>query len=190
VNEWNLTTVNASLDDGNDAAVLAYLSLGSNQGNRMEHLRAAVMALQDEEGVDVSAASPVYETEAHTLDPDEEQPAYLNAVVEVRTTRTPEQLLDVAQRIEAERGRQRERRWAPRTLDVDLLVVGTETRDTDRLTLPHPRLGERRFVLRPLADLAPNLRLPPPFEAPVFEALHACSDATEVRRVDDVLPAS
>jgi 2-amino-4-hydroxy-6-hydroxymethyldihydropteridine diphosphokinase len=166
-----------------------YLGLGSNLGDRLGHLRGARRALEAALGVHVEAASPVYASEAHTLTPDETQPPFLNAVVRLRTSRAPEALLDLTQRLEAEAGRSRERRrWAPRPLDLDLLVAYRRDeasaqpprpvrRATGRLTLPHPRLGARRFVLRPLADLAPNLHVPPPFDADVLALLARCPDA-------------
>jgi 2-amino-4-hydroxy-6-hydroxymethyldihydropteridine diphosphokinase len=155
----------------------AYLGLGSNQGNRARHLQRGVDEVHRHEGVFVTAVSPVYETEAHTVQPNETQPAYLNAVVAVETTRSPEALLRVAQAAERAEGRTRPApRWSPRPLDVDLLAVGAEQRATPTLTLPHPRLADRRFVLRPWADLAPNFQVPPPFDRPVRALLAACPD--------------
>ena len=170
----------------------AYLGLGSNLGDRWAHLRAAVAGLDGAKAVRVTACSPVYETEAHTTDPDEEQPPYLNAVLEVAVDCSPEQLLRLAKRLEHAEGRTgNSKRWAPRPLDVDLLVVGAERRRSDRLTLPHPRLADRRFVLRPWADLAPDVRVPPPFDATVQDLLAACPDSTTIERRDGSLrPAS
>lgn len=166
----------------------AYLGLGSNLGDRWAHLRAAVAGLDDAKAVRVTACSPVYETEAHTTDPDEEQPPFLNAVVEVAVDCSPKQLLRLAKRLERDEGRKgNSERWAPRPLDVDLLVVGEERRRSDRLTLPHPRLADRRFVLRPWADLAPDVQVPPPFDATVQDLLAACPDSATVRRVDGSL---
>ena len=161
-----------------------YLALGSNQGNRLEHLQAAVTGLDRDTRVSVQAVSSVYETEAHTDDPDEEQPAFLNAVVEVEVGCSPIDLLELAQSLEWEEGRDRSRneRWAPRPLDVDLLVVGGITCHGERLTLPHPRLADRAFVLRPWTDLAPNLHVPPPFDASVRALLDACPDTHAIRR--------
>lgn len=162
----------------------AYLSLGSNLGNRWAHLQAAVEGLAAERQIDVTAVSPVYETEAHTKTPAEKQPPYLNAVVETAVAGLPEYLLRTAKRLERAEGRTPGgKRWAPRPLDVDLLVVGTVTCNTDELTLPHPRIGERRFVLRPWADIAPNLVVPSPFQASVRHLLDACADDGSVRRM-------
>jgi 2-amino-4-hydroxy-6-hydroxymethyldihydropteridine diphosphokinase len=169
----------------------AYLGLGSNLGDRRAHLRAAAAGLDAAGPVRVTAGSPVYETAAHTLGADEEQPPFLNAVVAAEVRCPPEDLLRIAQRLERAEGRERgKKRWAPRPLDVDLLVVGDRTRQTDDLTLPDPRLADRRFVLRPWADLAPNLVVPPPFDATVQELLEACPDTAAIRRTDHTLGPS
>lgn len=168
----------------------AYLGLGSNLGDRQAHLRVAVEGLAAADPVRVTAGSPVYETEAHTVGPDEEQPPFLNAVVEAEVSCIPEDLLRIAQRLERDAGRATDReRWAPRPLDVDLLAVGAVTCQTSALTVPHPRLAERRFVLRPWADVAPNFVVPPPFDATVRALLDACPDAASIRRTDHTLSA-
>ena len=128
----------------------AFLALGSNLGDREAHLRAAVAGIPDVVGV-----SGVYETGA--VDGEDDDPPYLNAVVELDTERTPRELLEVCRRLEAEARRVRTRRWGPRTLDVDVLLVGDETVDEPDLQVPHPRMWERSFVLVPLHDLAPDL---------------------------------
>ena len=167
---------------------VAYLGLGSNVGARRDHLQAAVDGCARAEDVQVRAVSPVYETEAHTLDPDEQQRPFLNAVLAVSADCSPLRLLDVAKMLEREEGRRQEpRRWAPRPLDVDLLAVGQATCRTDTLTLPHPRLAERRFVLRPWADLAPNFVVPPPFDAAVCRLLARCSDPAALRQTAQTL---
>jgi 2-amino-4-hydroxy-6-hydroxymethyldihydropteridine diphosphokinase len=168
---------------------VAYLGLGSNVGARHDHLQAAVDGFARADEVRVEAVSPVYETEAHTVDPDEQRPLFLNAVLAVRGDCSPMRLLRLGQALERAEGRQRqkERRWVPRPLDVDLLAVGQKTCRTDALTLPHPRIAERRFVLRPWADLAPNFVVPPPFDAPVCRLLTRCSDTAFLRRTDQTL---
>ncbi len=129
--------------------VRAFLSLGSNLGDRWQYLRNAVASLPD-----VIRISPVYETQP--VGPPG-QGLYLNCVVELSTDRSPRQLLATAQAAEEKAGRVRATRWGPRTLDVDVLLVGDEfVNDTD-LTVPHPRLWDRPFVLVPLSDLAPDL---------------------------------
>ncbi len=125
----------------------AYLGLGSNVGDRRAHLRAAVAALPD-----VVAVSPVYETEP--MGGPLGQPPYLNVVVALDTDLSPRQLLEVGRRLEEAAGRVRTEPGGPRTLDVDVLLVGDLTVQDDDLVVPHPRMWERRFVLAPLADLA------------------------------------
>lgn len=128
----------------------AVIALGSNQGDREATLRAAVAAISEIDGVTMAAASPLVETPALTLDGiDETAPAYLNAVILVRSALTPEQLLAELHRIENEHGRVRTQRWGDRTLDLDLIDFAGLTRNTDTLTLPHPRAHERAFVLQP-----------------------------------------
>jgi 2-amino-4-hydroxy-6-hydroxymethyldihydropteridine diphosphokinase len=162
-----------------------YLGLGSNQGDRSAHLRRAVRALGSRASVRSLRASAVYESEAHTIDPDDVHPDFLNAAVEVQTTDSPETLLRAAQDLEARAGRPPEsdrRVWAPRPLDVDILVYGSTTRSRPDLSIPHPRLGERRFVLEPLADLDPTLRIPAPFCTDVRSLLNECPDDGTLRR--------
>ena len=133
----------------------AYLGIGSNLGERLGYLQLAVDQLAAADGVTVVGVSPVYET-APVGGP--EQPDYLNAVVGVDTALTAHELLGVAQAVESEAERVRTVRWGPRTLDVDVLLVGDERIDTPDLMVPHPRLAERAFVVVPLADLDPAWR--------------------------------
>jgi len=134
----------------------AFLGLGSNLGDRWQHLRDAVAALPD-----VVAVSPVYETSP--VGGPEGQGPYLNCVVELETDLGPRELLQVAQRLEAAAGRERGERWGARTLDVDVLLADELSVDDPDLVVPHPRMWQRRFVLAPLADLAPDL-VPPGWE--------------------------
>lgn len=129
----------------------AFLGLGSNLGDRRAHLRTAVGALEE---WGLRAVSPLYET-----DPvgGPEQGRYLNLVVELDTKCSPRELLVLCQRLERDAGRVREERWGPRTLDVDVLWIDGAVVDDPDLTVPHPRMWERRFVLAPLHDLAPDL---------------------------------
>lgn len=127
--------------------------MGSNLGDRWAHLRKAVAGLPD-----VVAVSPVYETDP--MGGPAGQPSYLNAVVELSTALTPRQLLEVARGLEAAAERVRREHQGPRTLDVDILMVGELRVDDIDLVVPHPRMAERRFVTVPLADLAPEL-IPP-----------------------------
>jgi len=130
--------------------VRAFLGLGSNLGDRRGYLKAAVARIPD-----VVAVSQLYETDPVGGPPG--QGAYLNCVVELLTARTPRELLSVAQAAEAAARRVRTARWGPRTLDVDVLLVGDEVVAEPDLVVPHPRMWERGFVLVPLADLAPEL---------------------------------
>jgi len=142
----------------------AFLGLGSNLGDRLAHLRRAVASLPD-----LVAVSDLYET-----DPvgGPEQGPYLNLVVELGTSLGPRELLVLAQRLETEAGRVREVRWGPRTLDVDVLWLEGVTVDEPDLIVPHPRLWERRFVLAPLAELAPDLVAPEQVEGAEGEVRH------------------
>jgi 2-amino-4-hydroxy-6-hydroxymethyldihydropteridine diphosphokinase len=131
----------------------AYLGLGSNLDDRLALLQSAVDGLATADGVTVVAVSPVYETDP--IGPD--QPDYLNAVVAVDTELTARELLVLAQSLEQAARRVRKERWGPRTLDVDVLLVGDERVHEDDLEVPHPRLHERAFVRVPLADIAPDV---------------------------------
>ncbi len=128
----------------------AFVALGSNLGDRWALLRGGLALLPD-----VMAVSPVYET-APVGGPAGQGP-YLNLVAELRTAATPRELLGAAQRAEVAADRTRKERWGPRTLDVDILLVGDLVVEEPDLQVPHPRMWERGFVLVPLADLAPEL---------------------------------
>lgn len=136
-------------------AVNAYISLGSNLGDRAGNLLLAVRGLLDAR-LDILRLSRIYETEAVETFP---QPAFLNMIAELRgsTLPPPEELLARLLKIEYALGRTRETPMAPRTIDLDLLLYRAATSDTEFLKLPHPRLHQRRFVLVPLAELAPTL---------------------------------
>jgi 2-amino-4-hydroxy-6-hydroxymethyldihydropteridine diphosphokinase len=138
------------------ADTIVYVGLGANLGDTWATLAQAVDALNAMPGCCMLRLSPLY----RSAPVDAGGPPYLNAVAELRTTSTALHLLDQLQAIERAHGRARPYRNAPRTLDLDLLLFGSELIDTARLTVPHPRLHERAFVLRPLADLAPQLVVP------------------------------
>lgn len=133
----------------------AAIALGSNLGDRIDHLQVAVVALAA--CGEVEAVSSVYET-APVGGP--EQGPYLNAVAVVETDLEPHELLDGLLRIEQEAGRERTTRWGPRTLDLDLILYGDRMIDDERLTVPHPRFALRRFVLEPLAEVWPDAATP------------------------------
>jgi 2-amino-4-hydroxy-6-hydroxymethyldihydropteridine diphosphokinase len=156
-----------------------FLGLGSNVGERRAHLEAAVSALGGH-AVEVKASSSVYETEpvGEVLD----QPDFLNACVRVRTELDPEGLLDAAKAVEREVGRAADGiRHGPRVIDVDVLLLGDQRHHSDRLTLPHADLVQRRFVLVPLLELDPELTLPGGER--ISDRLAALPVGQEVRRV-------
>lgn len=139
------------------------IGLGSNVGDRHGAFDAAIAALAEREDVRVLASSPRYETEPLLLPGAAPQDPYLNGAIRVETTLAPEELLEVCLGVEAALGRVRRERWGPRTIDLDLLFAldpeGTPVVVSGpRLTLPHPGLREREFALRPLLDVAPELR--------------------------------
>ena len=157
---------------------VGFLGLGSNVGDREGHLNAAVRHLEGH-GVVVEATSSFYETEpvGEFLD----QPDFLNGVIRIRTSLGPEELLDVCKAVEVEEGRIfGGPRHGPRPLDVDLLLLGEVELRTERLTLPHPEVSSRRFVLEPLLELAPDLELPDGTR--LTEALAALGGAQRVER--------
>lgn len=137
--------------------VQAYLSLGTNLGDRAYYLARAVEALTEHPAIQVLARSSIYETEPWGL-PD--QPQFWNLVLQVETDLPPLELLKFCQHIETELGRKRLVRWGPRTIDIDILLYDNISSDLPELTLPHPRMEERAFVLIPLREIAPQLRLP------------------------------
>jgi 2-amino-4-hydroxy-6-hydroxymethyldihydropteridine diphosphokinase len=131
---------------------VAYVGLGSNLGDREATIRAAVAELPG-----VTAVSTLRETDPVGVT---EQPRFLNGVAALETEFAPRELLDVLLAVERRLGRERLERWGPRTIDLDLLLYGAETLDEPGLTVPHPRLHERRFALEPLAELDPALVVP------------------------------
>jgi 2-amino-4-hydroxy-6-hydroxymethyldihydropteridine diphosphokinase len=154
-----LDAYNIDLDHSGPDYRRAYLGIGSNLGDRLEYLQIAVDGLAAASGVAVMAVSHVYETDPVGGPP---QPEYLNAVVQVDTTLDAHELLDLAQRLERDAQRVRRERWGPRTLDVDVLILGDEQVDDPDLEIPHPRMRARGFVLAPLADFLPPGVIDPP----------------------------
>ena len=141
-------------------AKTAFIAFGGNLGDPIKTLQAALPMLGDAVG-DVELLSSLYETKALTLN-GSTQPNYINAVIAVSTTLGPEQVLAELLRIEKELGRDRsaDKRWEPRTIDLDLLFVDDVCQKTDALTLPHPEISKRDFVLRPLLEIAPEFEHP------------------------------
>jgi 2-amino-4-hydroxy-6-hydroxymethyldihydropteridine diphosphokinase len=154
-----------------------YLSLGSNVGDRANHLRKAIARLESL-GRIVSVSS-FYETEPVQVT---NQPWFLNCVVELETAQTPEQLLQDVLAIEREMGRRRTQSKGPRVVDVDILLFGDTVRDLPGLTIPHAAMHERRFVLEPLAEIAPDTRHPV-LQKTVRELLNALPAGQIVRRI-------
>ena len=133
-------------------------SLGSNLGDRLNNLQGAVDALRDTPDVIVVDVSSVYETEP--VGGPDDSPSFLNLVVVAETTLEPRTLLERALAIEDAYGRERGEKWAPRTLDVDLIMVGNTSTDTEDLRLPHPLAGERAFVLLPWLEIDAKGEIP------------------------------
>jgi len=145
-------------DDSEQRVTRAFVGLGSNLGEREATIRRALELLDRARGVEVIAVSMLRETEPWG---PVEQPPFLNGVAELETGLEPEALLAVLLEVERELGRTRSgERWGPRTIDLDLLLHGDAVLELPGLTLPHPRLHERRFALEPLAELAPEARVP------------------------------
>ena len=136
-------------------STLAYIGLGANLGDARQTIVAAIDALRQSSGILTLKQAPLYSS-----DPvDAQGPVFITTVVAIDTTLEPLSLLDCLQAIEQAYGRERPYRNAPRTLDLDVLLYGERTIDTPRLSVPHPRMHQRAFVLRPLQDLAPDLQL-------------------------------
>jgi 2-amino-4-hydroxy-6-hydroxymethyldihydropteridine diphosphokinase len=150
------------------AGIRAYIGLGSNLGDSGATLRAALKEIAVLPGVQSCAVSPFY----RSAPVDASGPDFINAAAMLCTTLAPLQLLDALQAIELKHGRERPYRNAPRTLDLDLLLYGDVVMDTQRLILPHPRMHERAFVLRPLQDLTPSITLP---QGPIGELVAAAA---------------
>ncbi len=142
---------------GADARARAYIGLGANLGDRRATLERAVALLDGHPGLCVVVRSELRETEPWGL---VDQPPFLNGVVALDTSLPPRALLDVLLAVEQQLGRVRGERWGPRTIDLDLLLYGSESVDEPGLVVPHPRLHERAFVLEPLAELDPRLVVP------------------------------
>ncbi|MEM9804881.1 MAG: 2-amino-4-hydroxy-6-hydroxymethyldihydropteridine diphosphokinase [Cyanobacteria bacterium P01_D01_bin.56] len=135
---------------------LCTIALGSNLGNSEQTIESALLRLDQIDGMRLGVRSQLYKT-APVGPP---QPDYINACAVLHTTLKPEKVLQALLATEASFGRIRRERWGPRTLDLDLLLYGDQVMDTPRLTLPHPRMHERAFVLVPLAEIAPDWHHP------------------------------
>jgi len=164
--------------------VVYHIALGSNLGDRLGHLQGAIDELDTEPGCRVIRISSVWETEAHVKPGAPTQPDYLNAVMACRSALSPELMLRMLLHIEAQHGRDRSAKgsWQPRPLDLDIVVADNLVIDTRDLTLPHPRLADRRFVLAPLAEIAAEVEVPAPFHQSVGYLLATCTDQSDITR--------
>ncbi len=153
-----------------------YLGLGSNLKSPARQIKTALKAIAKLPGTELRSCAPWYQSAP--IGPGS-QPCYINTVAAIDTVLKPLTLLRALQQIEKQQGRKRIVHWGPRTLDIDILLYATLTLNTRQLTIPHPRLDERNFVLRPLADIAPNLCLPD--GTPLAKLLANCSTEGIVR---------
>ncbi|WOO41164.1 2-amino-4-hydroxy-6-hydroxymethyldihydropteridine diphosphokinase [Rubellicoccus peritrichatus] len=155
---------------------MAYLALGSNLGERLKQMRSALEILEADGNVQIVRASPVYQNRAIGMG---EADPFLNAVVKVKTSLSPEALLDLCLSTENKLGRVRTDGWSPRTIDIDVLLYGEIDMDTERLRLPHPAIAERDFVVQPLLDIAPDLEIN-------GQSLQSIKDALPVFELEEV----
>lgn len=154
----------------------AYLSLGSNLGDRLLNLKMAVLEMEKSDSVSMLEFSPVYQTEPVGK---EDQPWFLNSIALIETSFRPPPLLDYLLGIEKAMDRQRREKWGPRNIDLDILLFDDLIIDSDRLAIPHPQMHKRRFVLLPLVRMNPNL-LHPLLKKTVEELLMECEDSSRV----------
>ena len=169
-----------------ETPITVYLSLGSNEGDRLDNLRRACTALEVR-GIRLRRASSVYETEPVDM---REQTWFLNCVIEVETSLPPLRLLYEIEQIEGELGRKRSLPKGPRTIDLDILLYGNSVIREESLVVPHPKLHKRRFVLVPLREIAPSLKLPL-FDRTPEQLVPELRDSSDVVRLPDpLLPPS
>jgi 2-amino-4-hydroxy-6-hydroxymethyldihydropteridine diphosphokinase len=155
-----------------------FLLLGSNLGDRLQVLAAAREAIGEQAG-SIVTQSAIYETAPWGIT---DQPAFLNQVIEISTSLLPEDLLRIILNIEHDLGRVRYERWGARVIDIDILYFGQTVMDSARLTLPHPRIQDRRFVLAPLAEIAPRF-LHPLLQKTSSKLLEECPDTSAVSKI-------
>jgi len=163
------------------AGIVAFLGLGSNVGDRLQNLTVAVRELADSESIEVVKLSPVYQTEPVGYVAQED---FYNMTVEISTSLSPGDLLDEVKRIESDMGRQITEHKGPRIIDIDILLHGDTPTVQHNLTIPHPLMTEREFVLKPLSDIAPNAKIPT-LNITVAEALSIIDEQKRVDRLTD-----
>lgn len=161
----------------------AFLLLGTNIGNRLHHLQQAIALLTaNSEIIHLLKASSVYETAAWGK---LEQDDYLNQAVKIETSLSPKELLTVTSSVETAMGRIRKKVWEPRIIDIDIIFYDHVIIHENKLTIPHPHLQDRRFVLMPLTEIAPGL-IHPIFKKSVRSLLQSCSDPLWVKKYETV----
>jgi len=165
------------LDEKPSRPIQAVLSLGANLGSPQETLAASIQDIRNTPGVEVTGVSPL----ARTVPVGPEQPDFYNCVAEIRTDLSPRELLLAMQGIEDSHGREREERWGPRTLDIDVIAYDDLVADSVDLEIPHPRAHERAFVLTPWAQLNPNAQLPGLGGGPVTTLARTAPDRDGIR---------
>ncbi|WHY77708.1 2-amino-4-hydroxy-6-hydroxymethyldihydropteridine diphosphokinase [Neobacillus sp. WH10] len=135
----------------------AFIALGSNIGNRYDNITSAIKLLTSHSNIKLVNYSSIYETDPVGY---EDQDLFLNMVIEIQTVLSAMELLDFCLKTELDLGRKRKIRWGPRTIDIDILTFNQENIETEKLTVPHPRMAERAFVMVPLIEINPNHRIP------------------------------
>lgn len=138
-------------------AIIAYIGLGSNLNQPKAQIKQALMQLEQHIDIQITALSNLYQSKPLL---DMPQPDYINAVVQIKTKLTPSVLLTTCQQIEHKQHRIQEKKWGARTIDLDILLYGNQTITTENLSIPHPQIAHRAFVLLPLCDIDPSLIIP------------------------------
>ena len=155
----------------------AYLSIGSNIGNREQFLQEAIQLLHAREGIKVANLSSIYETDPVGFT---DQGKFLNMAIQIETSLTAEELLSACLETEKELGRKRDIKWGPRTIDLDILLYNNENIETEKLIIPHPRMSERAFVLIPLLEINRTLKSVKE-DTPFIQVLNEIPDKEGVR---------